>query len=65
VPPRDGLALVEALRRLRNDPVLRDSMGLAGSDRARTRYSWPRIAAETRRIYAAVAQRTSTEAVVR
>lgn len=65
VPPRDGLALVEALRRLRNDPVLRDSMGLAGSDRARTRYSWERIAAETRRIYATVAQRTATAAVVR
>lgn len=61
VAPRDVLSIAEALRKLRNDPVLRDSMGLAASDRARTRYPWPRIAAEMRRIYASVAQQPPVE----
>jgi D-inositol-3-phosphate glycosyltransferase len=33
------------------DEFLRQSLGAAGRDRARARYSWDRIAADTLRIY--------------
>lgn len=61
VPPRDTLGLVDGLRRLRADAVLRDSFGLAGSDRARTRFPWERISAETVRVYRSVATRPRVE----
>ncbi|PRX48609.1 glycosyltransferase involved in cell wall biosynthesis [Prauserella shujinwangii] len=51
VPPRNADALAVALRRLLGDSALRDAYGIAGADRARCRYSWDRIAADTLRVY--------------
>ncbi|ASO19855.1 glycosyltransferase involved in cell wall biosynthesis [Actinoalloteichus hoggarensis] len=51
VPPRDGRALAAALRGLVRDTSRRQSLGVAGSDRARARFSWARIAGDTARLY--------------
>jgi D-inositol-3-phosphate glycosyltransferase len=51
VPPRRPDLLAVALNRLLEDPVQRDAYGVAGADRARSRYSWDRIAADTTRVY--------------
>lgn len=51
----------EAARRIRallDDPTLRESLGIAGVDRARSRYSWDRVARETLGVYEAVRRRT-------
>jgi glycosyltransferase involved in cell wall biosynthesis len=50
--------LARSLRELLDKPVLRQSMGAAGRDRATARYAWPRIAAETTRIYQELAEHT-------
>lgn len=39
------------MNRLLRDDFLRQSMGAAARDRARARYSWDRIAADSERIY--------------
>jgi D-inositol-3-phosphate glycosyltransferase len=54
VPPRRLDLLALALNRLLEDPVQRDAYGVAGADRARSRYSWERIAADTARVYESV-----------
>jgi glycosyltransferase involved in cell wall biosynthesis len=36
---------------LLKDPALRAELGQAGQQRARTRYSWDRVAAETEKAY--------------
>ncbi|GAA0375810.1 glycosyltransferase family 1 protein [Microbispora corallina] len=51
VPPRKPVVLARALRRLLDDPVRRTAYGIAGADRARARYGWTRIAAETLAAY--------------
>ncbi|MFI0481199.1 glycosyltransferase [Actinomadura sp. 9N215] len=51
VPPRDPDAAARAIRALLDDPARRAAMGLAGSERARDRYSWARVAAETTGVY--------------
>ncbi|WP_030168455.1 glycosyltransferase [Spirillospora albida] len=51
VPPRDPEAAAAALRRLLNDPDRRAAMGSNAARRARTRYSWSRIASETAQVY--------------
>ncbi len=51
VPPRQPVALAGALRKLLDDPVRRTAFGIAGADRAKARYTWPRIAAETLATY--------------
>jgi glycosyltransferase involved in cell wall biosynthesis len=51
VPPRHPDELATALRRLLSDRTLRDGCGIAGCDRARSRYSWDRVAADTLRVY--------------
>lgn len=51
VPPRDPEAIASALALLLGDPVLRAELGAAGQQRARTRYSWDRVAAETEKAY--------------
>ncbi|SFQ31017.1 Glycosyltransferase involved in cell wall bisynthesis [Amycolatopsis arida] len=51
VPPRKPDELATALRRLLTDRAVRDAYGIAGCDRARSRYSWDRIAADTLRVY--------------
>ncbi|NUP58581.1 MAG: glycosyltransferase [Pseudarthrobacter sp.] len=51
VPPRDPEAIGSALSLLLENPDLRTSLGRAGEKRARTRYSWDRVAAETEKAY--------------
>ena len=48
VPPRRPDRLAAAMRRLLAEPFWREAYGTAGVDRARSRYSWDRIAAGTR-----------------
>ncbi len=54
VPPRDPGALAGRIRYLLADPERRRALGTAAAARARSRYSWARIAAETEVIYAGV-----------
>jgi D-inositol-3-phosphate glycosyltransferase len=51
VPPRDPEAIASALALLLENPALRTELGTAGKRRARTRYSWDRVAAETEKAY--------------
>jgi glycosyltransferase involved in cell wall biosynthesis len=51
VPPRDPEAIASALSLLLENPTLRKKLGQAGERRARTRYSWDRVAAETEKAY--------------
>ena len=51
VPPQDPGATAVALAALLADPVLRQELGRAGQKRARARYSWDRVAAETEKAY--------------
>jgi glycosyltransferase involved in cell wall biosynthesis len=51
VPPRRRDLLAGALRGLLDDPVRRRAFGAAGRDRARARFSWQRVSAETMRVY--------------
>jgi D-inositol-3-phosphate glycosyltransferase len=51
VPPRQPEALAAALRTLLSDPVRRQTYGVAGRDRATSRYSWDRVATDTLRVY--------------
>jgi len=54
IPPRDGPALTEALRRLIDDPALRRSMGEAGRRRVRDegKFSTARLVERTEEVYA-------------
>jgi glycosyltransferase involved in cell wall biosynthesis len=51
VPPRDVDALARAIRELLADPARRCALGEAGRLRARARYDWHTVAAETARAY--------------
>jgi glycosyltransferase involved in cell wall biosynthesis len=51
VPARDPVALASALCQLLADPVRRAALGAAGAERARGRYSWRRVAAQTEAVY--------------
>ncbi|MFC9770609.1 MULTISPECIES: glycosyltransferase [unclassified Pseudarthrobacter] len=51
VPPRDPEAIASALAMLLGNPSLRTELGDAGQRRARARYSWDRVAAESERAY--------------
>ncbi|GAA1879516.1 glycosyltransferase [Actinomadura bangladeshensis] len=51
VPPRDPEAAAGAIRALLDDPAKRDAMGAAAAARARDRYSWARVAADTAEVY--------------
>ncbi|MDV3126934.1 glycosyltransferase [Mycobacterium sp. 21AC1] len=51
VPPKRPDLLAETLNQLLRDDFLRQSLGAAGRDRARSRYSWERIATDTLRVY--------------
>lgn len=51
VPPNNREALGRALRHVLSQSVLRQGMGLAGRSRARSRYSWDRVATEAEFIY--------------
>ena len=56
VPPKDPDRLADAINLLLRDSFLRRSFGAAGRDRAKARYSWDRVAADTLRIYDTVAR---------
>lgn len=51
VPPKDPEALADAVAALADDPERRARLGAAGVERARSRYTWDRVAADTERIY--------------
>jgi D-inositol-3-phosphate glycosyltransferase len=56
VPARDARALARALGELLPDPGKRAAFGAAGVERARQRYSWAHVAAQTEVIYQRLAQ---------
>jgi glycosyltransferase involved in cell wall biosynthesis len=63
VPPRRPDLVADALNMLLADPQLRANLGAAGARRARSRYSWSRVAATTLAVYrevVATARRSST-----
>jgi glycosyltransferase involved in cell wall biosynthesis len=51
VKPTQPADVADAINHLLRDDFLRQSLGAAGRDRARARYSWDRIAADTLRVY--------------
>ena len=51
VPPRRPDRLAAEMRRLLLEPFWREAYGTAGADRARSRYSWDRIATATLAVY--------------
>lgn len=51
VPPKRADMLAASLRRLLDNPAQREAYGVAGMDRARSRYSWDRIAVDILRVY--------------
>ncbi|PRX07648.1 UNVERIFIED_ORG: (1-_4)-alpha-D-glucan synthase (UDP-glucose) [Actinomadura viridilutea] len=51
VAPRTPEQTARVIRALLADPTRRAAMGFASSDRARSRYSWDRIALETVKVY--------------
>jgi BirA family biotin operon repressor/biotin-[acetyl-CoA-carboxylase] ligase len=55
VPSRDPVALRSALQRLLADPGLRRSLGAAGRERARERFSWDAVTDATLAAYAEAA----------
>lgn len=57
VPPGRPDALGRALRSILGQMVLRQGMGLAGRSRARSRYSWDRIATDAEVVYASAVAR--------
>jgi glycosyltransferase involved in cell wall biosynthesis len=52
IPAGDVAAFTEVTRRLLHEPFTGRGMGAAGRDRARSRYSWDRVAADAARAYA-------------
>ena len=50
-PSGDSAALAACLERLILNPDLRDSLGAAGQQLARSQYSWKQVAHETERVY--------------
>jgi glycosyltransferase involved in cell wall biosynthesis len=57
VPPRRPDRMAAALRTVLADANLRLAFRSAALDRARSRYAWDRIAAETHRVYGDVTAR--------
>jgi glycosyltransferase involved in cell wall biosynthesis len=57
VPPRRPAVLGKALRKLLADPLMLTAYGIAAADRARSRYGWNRVAAETFAAYTRVLRR--------
>jgi glycosyltransferase involved in cell wall biosynthesis len=51
VPPGRPALLAQRIRQLLGHPMLLEAFSLAGADRARSRYSWDRIARETAAVY--------------
>jgi glycosyltransferase involved in cell wall biosynthesis len=64
VPARDPAALANALGQLLADPAMRAAFGAAGVERARRRYSWRRVAAETEAVYLPLAADAGRDALL-
>jgi glycosyltransferase involved in cell wall biosynthesis len=64
VPPGHPEALACTLRRLLADDTSREAYGLAGLDRATSRYSWDRVATETVTAYESVVPEAELDLVV-
>jgi glycosyltransferase involved in cell wall biosynthesis len=64
VPARDPAALANALGQLLADPAMRAAFGAAGVQRARSRYSWRRVAAETEAVYLRLAADAGRDALL-
>lgn len=62
VPPRRPDVLAATLRGLLADPLRLEVYGRLGAERARTHYSWDRIAARTEAVYTRLARRRLTPA---
>ncbi len=54
VEPRSPIALAQAMRSLLQNERLRMRLGIAGARRANERYGWPRIASDTKAVYARI-----------
>lgn len=61
IPPQRPDRLASAMRKLLAEPFWREAYGTAGVDRARSRYSWERIAAGTLAVYESVLGGTPAE----
>ena len=55
VPAGRARALAMSLRNLLREPFTLEGMGLAGADRALSRYAWPRVAHELGAVYGRLA----------
>jgi glycosyltransferase involved in cell wall biosynthesis len=51
VPPRDPVAVAEAVRTLTGDPERLEATGRAGVERVAARFTWATVAEETERVY--------------
>jgi glycosyltransferase involved in cell wall biosynthesis len=51
IPPDRPVLLAQKIRQLLSHPMLMEAYGVAAADRARSRYSWDRIASETLAVY--------------
>jgi glycosyltransferase involved in cell wall biosynthesis len=51
IPPGRPALLAQRIRQLLAHPMMIEAYGVAAADRARSRYSWDRIAAETSAVY--------------
>lgn len=51
IPPMDPATLARRIRNLMNDPVARETYGIAGADRAAARYGWPMVAGQIEDVY--------------
>jgi glycosyltransferase involved in cell wall biosynthesis len=56
VPPEDSRLLADRVNQLLASPMLREGYGIAAASRAKDRYSWPRIGAETLAVYESLAR---------
>lgn len=54
VPPRSPAKCADAANAILHEPFFAQGLGSAGRDRARSRYSWDRIAMDTLRVYGRV-----------
>lgn len=61
VPPRDPLALAEAINRLLDDPILRARYGAAAQRRVEREFSEEIMARRTLQLYAKVAEKTALQ----
>lgn len=62
VPPGDSRELAAAMRRLLDDPALRETLGRTGGERIRSQFTWERTGDAYERAFAALANPQSARA---